>query len=407
MTRTLTGRTAAALGIPLLFALVLLVRVLTWPPDFTGPLGADLTVVRALILVLVLVTVGAQLRGRNPWWGLVTSTLLGTVTIVAGFPGPGALLPAAWSLYRTARDQPARTLVPAAALVLLTTSVASTVALDRSEEPPPTVLAVLSLGLAIAVGIAVRNRRDALESLRERAVRAEASRDEEARRRVAEDRLRIARELHDVIAHHMAVVSVQTSVAQHHLRTDPDEAENALAHVRRSSGLVLEELGEVLAVLRSADAPLSPAPARTATLPGLPDLLDGFASSGTPIRSRLPVDAFRAAAPAEQAVYRLIQESLTNAHRHAPGAPVDVEVQHVGTVFTVTVRNGPSSRRGAPSRVGSGVGLAGLRERVTGLGGTFAAGPDPAGGFEVSARIPAEPVGPSSPVPPDREEPAS
>jgi signal transduction histidine kinase len=250
-----------------------------------------------------------------------------------------------------------------------------------------------SLGLTVivllgfAIGEAVRNRLAYIAAIEERAVRAEQSREEEAHRRVIEERLRIAHELHDVIAHHIALMNVQAGVAAHTLRDDPDEAEQALGHVRDGGRTVLRELTMLLDVLRdSGDGtlPTEPLP----SIARLKGLVGSFSAAGLEVEWE-PYDE-----PLPDAVdlvaYRVVQESLTNVFKHAPGARVRVALGRDADRLTVDVTD-DGGRLPAASHdggVGTGHGLLGMRERVKAVGGTFRAGPRAEGGFAVHAVLP-------------------
>ncbi|MEU0957472.1 sensor histidine kinase [Streptomyces niveus] len=241
-------------------------------------------------------------------------------------------------------------------------------------------------GMAGAAGDAVRSRRAFIDAIRERAERAERTREEEARRRVAEERLRIARDLHDVVAHHIALVNVQAGVASHVMDKRPDQAKEALAHVREASRSALNELRATVGLLRQSGDPAAP----TEPAPGLA-LLDELV--GTFRHAGLPVDVARGdpdsrlPAAVDLAAYRIIQEALTNVRKHAgPGAKAEVSVVRVGPTVEVTVLDNGTGT-GEPAD-GSGHGLLGMRERVTALGGTLTAGPRYGGGFRTQAILP-------------------
>ncbi|MEV5598877.1 sensor histidine kinase [Streptomyces sp. NPDC052496] len=247
-------------------------------------------------------------------------------------------------------------------------------------------------GMAAAAGDAVRSRRAFVAAIRERADRAERTREEEARRRVAEERMRIARELHDVVAHHIALVNVQAGVASHVMDSRPDQARQALAHVREASRSALDELRATVGLLRQSDDPTAP----TEPAPGLgvlDQLVDGFVRAGLPVTLDVPghVDALPAAI--DLTAYRIVQEALTNVHKHAgTGARATVRIVRSTEALTVTVLDdggatGPDHRPRA-QEPGGGHGLMGMRERVAALRGTVETGPRPAGGFQVRVRLP-------------------
>ncbi|MFD9456487.1 sensor histidine kinase [Streptomyces sp. NPDC059985] len=248
-------------------------------------------------------------------------------------------------------------------------------------------------GMAAAAGDAVRSRRAFVDAIRERAERAERTREEEARRRVAEERLRIARDLHDVVAHHIALVNVQAGVAAHVMDRRPDQAKEALAHVREASRSALNELRATVGLLRQSgdpEAPTEPAPG----LAVLDELLDTFRNAGLPVEVFVELGRERAALPSavDLAAYRVIQEALTNVRKHAgPGTRAEVSVVRVGASVEVTVLDDggdgadPSPE---PSDPHGGHGLLGMRERAVALGGSCFAGPRFGGGYRVHAILP-------------------
>ena len=243
--------------------------------------------------------------------------------------------------------------------------------------------------------------------LERRAEQAHAAQ-EEARRRASEERLRIARELHDVLAHNIALVNVQSGVALHLLEEQPERARPALEAIHEASGTALAELRSALDVLRRGlDDGAGPdgdtagaggwAPrAPTAGLGDLDDLARRTRAAGVDVRLAVESDVGAVPAGVGLAAFRVVQEALTNVVRHAPGARATVRVLHTGDELTVQVDDdgGAGSpvrdAKGArgPAGRGSGRGLAGMRERADALGGTVVAGPRPDGSFRVRACLP-------------------
>jgi signal transduction histidine kinase len=242
---------------------------------------------------------------------------------------------------------------------------------------------------AVFLGEALRSRRSYLAGLAERARFVERSRENELARRLAEERLRIARDLHDSVAHGMATINVQSGAAAHVLDRHPEAAGAALSVIQRASAEVLEELGSMLAVLRDDTSRAERSPA-----PGLPEvrrLADSLGPSGLSVELRTDgaVDAITPAVSI--AGYRVVQESLTNVLRHSQAARVQVRI-HVGAnggppgPLCVEIRDpGPARRGDAHAGTGTGVGVRGMRERVLATGGRFRAGPTADGGFLVRA----------------------
>ncbi|WEH13263.1 histidine kinase [Streptomyces sp. VNUA24] len=238
---------------------------------------------------------------------------------------------------------------------------------------------------ATAIGRTVLGRRQNLAAARERAEHAERTREEEARRRVTEERVRIARDLHDVVAHHITLVNAQAGVAHHLMRANPQQAYEALAHIKDNSRAALDELRATVGLLRQYDD----APDSRAPIPRLADLdalVSGFRASGLSVRVTRTGDPSPLASATELTAYRIVQEALTNTHKHASATRTTVVLDYGVHALRVTVTDdGPP---GAPKGPGTGHGLMGMRERATAIGGTVTAGPRPEGGFQVVADLP-------------------
>ncbi|SEM18613.1 sensor histidine kinase [Streptacidiphilus jiangxiensis] len=248
--------------------------------------------------------------------------------------------------------------------------------------------------LATALGDIVRNRRAHLAEAEARAERAERTREEEARRAVTEERLRIARELHDITAHHLTLVNAQAGVAHLLMRTNPEAAYQALGQIKETSLAALDEMRATVGLLRSAEdvpEPVNPLP----TLADLDDLLASFRATGTRLDVERRGNPEPVPASAQLAAYRIVQEALTNARKHAPGAAVHVLVEYHRDELHLAVVNDPHRAAGHRHRSkpdepsgGAGHGLIGMRERAGALGGSVEAGPDAAGRYRVRARLP-------------------
>ncbi|MFC4064524.1 sensor histidine kinase [Actinoplanes subglobosus] len=221
------------------------------------------------------------------------------------------------------------------------------------------------LGMATAFGDATRSRRAYLAEVEERARRAEQTREEEARRRVIQERLRIARELHDVVAHHIAVISVQAAAASHLLDRRPEQVRPALDLIRHAGDDVLKELSSIVGVLRQSDDPVvstEPAPG----LSRLPALLETVAAAGLAVTADTTGTARQLPAVTDLAAYRIVQEALTNAHKHGTGS-ASLALAWSPASLTITVTNPVASGRAA----GSGYGIVGMRERAAAADGTI------------------------------------
>lgn len=238
-----------------------------------------------------------------------------------------------------------------------------------------------------AFGAAVAARRQWRQSeLRNRIQRAQAH-EAETRRRVDSERLRIARELHDVVAHSMAVINVQASAAALLVDQDRAQAHEAIQAIRRASKEGLRELRSILEVLRQVDGD-EPAVA----LPGADAfraLAEATSGAGSPTTLSLGVELADLPPASTLAAYRIVQESLTNVVRHAPGSLASVCLRRQGELLVVVVADDGTGSSAAAFADGSGSGLTGMRQRVTALGGTLSAGRRAGGGFEVRAELPA------------------
>ncbi len=239
--------------------------------------------------------------------------------------------------------------------------------------------------VAAAVGDAVRSRRAYLTATEERAERAERTREEEARRQVVEERLRIAQELHDVVAHNVAVVSVQAGLADHLFCKQPEAAREALHQVQRASATILDELAGILDVLRHPDdqnSTVAPAPG----LSQLDDLVDSYAGAGLPVQVSRSGEPRELAPHTDLVAYRVVQESLTNAHKHGGlSAKVVLAYTPQGVVLDV-VNPLPTP---TPTTSGTGHGITGMRERASAVGGDLRVDTDAAGEFRVHLALPA------------------
>lgn len=240
-------------------------------------------------------------------------------------------------------------------------------------------------GVVLFVVLAVRGLR---ESKQQVAAQAAVTEVERSRRTVLEERTTIARELHDVVAHHMSVVAIQAEAAPYRVQDTPPELAAAFQTIRENAVAALTELRRVLGVVRSENpeafaGPEAPQP----TLADIGALIDNVRAAG-PAVDHITTGAVR---PLPQGVelsaYRIVQEALSNALRHAPGADVRVEISHVLGGLGLRIANGPADRLAKPSP-GAGHGVLGMRERVAMLGGEMTAEATPDGGYEVAAFLP-------------------
>ncbi len=306
-------------------------------------------------------------------------------------PGPVSYV-ALFTLAVTGR--PLRTVVTGVAVLTVSVSIMLTVNAHQAVE------LIRISGWVVAIlfcGIDVRYYRQYVASIVERAERAERTREEEARRRVAEERLRVARDLHDLLAHSITLIGVQTSVAAHVLTADPGRLDRAavakaLDDIAETCRSARGELRTTLEVLRAQDAPDARGP--LPGLHGLPDLARAARVAGARVELSLRAGDVPPAVGA--AAYRIVQEALTNVVRHAgpePSVWVEVHAERDGLHLSVTDDGMGPDPAGTP-----GFGLVGMRERARSVGGTLDAGPrgeGVGGGFEVTAVLPT----PAAPVP--------
>ncbi|MFC5805469.1 sensor histidine kinase [Streptomyces formicae] len=289
----------------------------------------------------------------------------------------------------------------------------------------PLVSVVMSIGLTappVLFGLYVGARRRLMESLRERAVSLEqelsllADRaEQQAQWARTEERTRIAREMHDVVAHRVSLMVVHAAALQAVALKDPQKAVKNAALVGDMGRQALTELREMLGVLRAGEdvvtraaepvplaavgvaaaaaaaAAAEDGPAEGPSLADLEPLVEQSRQAGMVVELMVQGDARPYRPEVEQTAYRVVQEALTNVHKHAAGAKTWVRVAHRGAEVAMQVENGPSERGAADAGLPSGGnGLVGMRERVSALGGVFVSGPTDAGGFRVSAVLPME-----------------
>jgi signal transduction histidine kinase len=249
---------------------------------------------------------------------------------------------------------------------------------ERLLVEAPLLLAVVS-GLLLApwaIGTVVRLGQEAERRARQ----------DETRRRADQERLRIAREVHDVVGHSLAVINLRAGVALHVVGRRPEQAEVALEAIKRSSKEALEELRGTLAVFRqpgNTDGPWRPTPG----LGQLDALVAAMAEGGLPVQVTVTGQRADLLAAVDQAAYRIVQESLTNVARHAGPATATVRVGYQSDAVVVEIADTGSGRAAGVARPG-GHGIAGMRERAAAVGGTLQAGPTAEGGFLVRARLP-------------------
>jgi signal transduction histidine kinase len=258
--------------------------------------------------------------------------------------------------------------------------------LEANKHHPGLVASVLGTIAFTAAAVAADargSRRRDRQALAEQAERTEL---EQARRAVLEERAKIARELHDVVAHHLSLIAVRAETAPYRLGELPESALTEFTSISGAARDALTEMRRLLGVLRQ-DQPPERAPQPQLT--DLPTLIAATRLAGVAVRLSAPAVLDQVPSGVAVCAYRIVQESLSNASRHAPGAAVEVSVDHDAAMVLLRVANGPGDPVAPrPDEGGTGHGLTGMRERVALLGGTLSAGPAPDGGFVVCAELP-------------------
>jgi signal transduction histidine kinase len=292
--------------------------------------------------------------------------------------------------YTVASQTPRRTAILAAAFVWAAVAVSLVISpLDGNDEATALTSAVVILAIWL-FGDSVRQRREYASQLETRTRELADARTELAEQAVIQERVRIARDLHDVVAHNISSLVVQASVARDAIGTNQDAAVAAIENVQSLSRGALGEIRQLLGVLRHTDE----GPARSAPAPGLADIAGLVAQAqagGISVETSIELPASPLPASVDLAAYRIIQEALTNVMKHAAGSAARVSVQNTPEGLEIEIINdttvGPGNE--ASERPGgSGLGIVGMRERVALLGGSFSAGPREVGGFRVAALLP-------------------
>jgi len=331
-----------------------------------------------LVLFVAFITAAPLvLRDRRPlaaWLSSAIAIPLGALILlprhdIASPYLPGAVIVYVLCLYSVAVRGGNRVTVTAAAVTVLGAAV-----LDRGSAA-----VALPTMIPLLLGHLVRLRRTTRRALAEQEARHYAE------TAVLEERQRIARELHDVVAHHMSVIAIQAEAAPYKVPDPPAELAESFAGIRASALEGLTELRRVLGVLRTGDEP------QTAPQPGL-ERLDEVLTSARNGGLTIEVSSTGTAAELPQGValsaHRILQEALSNAMKHAPGAAVTVAIGYGTDELRLRVVNGPGTDPRPVAESGGGHGLVGMRERVNMLGGRLTAGPEPGGGFAVAAVLP-------------------
>ena len=337
-----------------------------------------------LVLLAFVVSVPLVLRTRFPLsaWAVSAAAIIFTSLVIPPGSIGGPDVPVAGALvyglclYAVAvRGRPR----------VVAATVAVTVAGAAFVDPGAVPQAVFLAAVPILLGVVVRVRRSGARQLEEQ------ERRHSGERALLEERQRIARELHDVVAHHMSVIAIQAEAAPYKTADPPPELVESFGEIRASALAGLTELRRVLGVLRTGEAGTAPQPG----MGDLEDLLDSARSGGVSVTVTCSGDAVPLPEGVDLSAYRIVQEALSNAMRHAPGSSVVVQVAYQPDSLGLEIRNDAPAANGAPVLVpsetraaGGGHGLVGMRERATMLGGSLDAGPTEDGGFLVAAVLP-------------------
>jgi signal transduction histidine kinase len=338
------------------------------------PLGVALLAVHSGVVVF---------RRRAPVAVLAVNLATGVAVCALGYPFVVLGVAVLVALYTVAARRERTVSLPALGVVVA--AMTGIVVLAQSAGDPSTIIGnAIGFGVVWFLGDSQRTRRAYVAQLEERTTQLEQARDELARRAVAEERLRIARELHDIVAHSMGVIAVQAGVGAHVIDARPEEAKRSLQTIEDTSKSALGEIRRMLGLLRAdGDAP------ETQPSPGLDDLsalVDEMKAAGMDVDLSLDSPPHALSVGVELTIFRLVQEALTNVLKHARARNVRVSVwfnEDGARVEVVDDGVGPTGRAG-------GHGIVGMTERVAMYGGEFAAGPLSEGGFRVAATIPLE-----------------
>jgi signal transduction histidine kinase len=369
-------------------------EVMSRPLTDFRDLGYVLLIVSGLVLVV---------RRRWPVAVFITVALVSVVYFAAGFPdGPGwiGLFVALYTL--TAYGDGRRSLALAGAGI---TVLATSWLIAGADVEPRAALGwvffrIAGSVMAAALGESVRSRRVIAAEAMERARQAERTREEEARSRVDAERLRIAREVHDTVAHAIAIINIQAGVTAFLLDKQPERARDALVTIEQTSAQALHEMRAVLGVLRDADNGRAPHPG----LGQINDLTAMAREAGLDVKSEVTSPAAPLPSAVDHTAYRILQESITNVINHVGPTRVTVTLDYGTDVLEIRVtdeggRDGTGAGRPQPPAgtdggrsIETGRGIVGMRERCELLGGELTAGPRPSGGFEVRARLPLAPA---------------
>uniref|UniRef100_UPI0037F312E1 sensor histidine kinase n=1 Tax=Streptomyces tauricus TaxID=68274 RepID=UPI0037F312E1 len=368
--------------------------------------------------VLMGVSCLALLRYRK--YPRITVTVITVCTVIAIKLGylvtPLLLAPVMAALYWLAvlSDRKTTRVYGATVMVALTAGSVLSDSMDEHSLLLRTIGPFFWLLLPLAAGNMTRLRRAYLTAVQARAEHAERTREEEARLRVTEERMRIARELHDVVAHHLALANAQAGTAAHLALSNPEQSRKILTDLTGTTSSALRELKATLGLLRQSDDPASPSLEPSPGLHCLPDLVAACASAGVAVAVTTEGVPQPLSPGVDLTAFRIVQEALTNVTKHAAAERAHVRLGYADSRLLITVTNdGPAAMaamaatartavtasRAAPAaptapstEPGRGFGVMGMHERARSIGGELRAGPRPEGGFEVATALPLQPL---------------
>jgi signal transduction histidine kinase len=360
-----------------------LITTVTGPPPWRGQLDP------AALLTAGVACGALAVRRRWPFPMLLVSAVAAEAYLAMHKGHEGTLVLAAplIALYTVADTANRRRALTIGASAVLALGVLHVLIKPASWAGAENVALAALGGLAVAAGDASRNRRAYLAEVEERARRAEHDREEQARRRVTEERLRIARDLHDALGHQLALINVQAGVTAYVAGDQPAPLLRALTSIRQASRTALHELRDTIGLLREPGEPAAPTEP-TMGVAALDDLVASFRGCGVDIRVDVSGTVRELAPAADRTAYRVVQEALTNVCKHAAPATARLRLEYGPTALRITVDDDGTR----PGEATTGHGITGMRERATAVGGSLDAGPRPGGGFRVHATLPVEPL---------------
>lgn len=363
-------------------ALALGIVLLDWTVAFSFSRGLP-SEMRALTLGALTVSAAATaFRRMRPWPAFIIAVVAGLLALVGGLPMVVLTVGPVVMVYSVSSQFPGNR-----SLVALGISCAGFLVAEAlqgfSDDLSTIVVDLVILSAAWLIGWFVYRRQEYVRALETKTAELQEAREELARAAVSEERLRIARELHDIVAHSLSMISVQAGVGAHVIDRKPDEARAALANVEKASRQALNEMRALLGMLRdnSGEPERSPLPG----LSQLPALLEQVSAAGPQVELQVRGPERPLAPGMDLTAYRVIQESLTNVVRHAGAAHARVTLSYDPATLVIEVVDDGES---APAAQNGGLGIEGMRERLHAFGGTLDAAPLREKGFRVRAELP-------------------